>query len=116
MATHSIALSSSLLNDAWRPPSTHCAHSAPFNPVSVHLECLSIPLHARGVCLRVVCRQGRRERLRRGRGGRLLEAIDIATMEDKMLKEKVLGDIGWTSAGDFQTDLLAVHPAVCGST
>ena len=37
-------------------------------------------------------------------------------MKEKMLKEKVLGDIGWTSAADFQTDTLANYPAVCGST
>ena len=52
----------------------------------------------------------------RGRGGRLLEVIEIATMEDKMLREKELSDIGWTSTADFQTELLAVHPAVCDST
>ena len=64
MATHSIAFASSLLSDAWRPPSTQCMHSAPFNPVAVRLECLSIPPDERGVCLRVACRQERRERLR----------------------------------------------------
>ena len=37
-------------------------------------------------------------------------------MEDKMLKEKERSDIGWTSAADFQTDMLANYPAVCGST
>ena len=42
--------------------------------------------------------------------------IDIATMEVKMLKEKVPINIGWTSAADFQTDMLATDPAVCGST
>ena len=42
--------------------------------------------------------------------------IDIMMMEDKMLKEKERSDIGWTSTADFQTELLAVHPAVCGST
>ena len=42
--------------------------------------------------------------------------IDIVTIEVKMLKEKVLSDIGWTSAADFQTDTLANYPAVCGST
>ena len=38
------------------------------------------------------------------------------TIEVKMLKEKVLSDIGWTSAADFQTDTLANYPVVCGST
>ena len=42
--------------------------------------------------------------------------IEIMTMEVKMLKEKALGDIGWTSAADFQTDMLANYLAVCGST
>ena len=52
----------------------------------------------------------------RGRAGRLLEAIDIMMMEDKMLKEKELSNIGCTSRGDFQTDVLASYPAVCDST
>ena len=38
MASHSIAYASSLLSDAWRPPSTQYTHSAPFNPVPVRLE------------------------------------------------------------------------------
>ena len=46
----------------------------------------------------------------RGRGGRLFEAIEIVAIEVKMPKEKALSNIGRTSAGDFQTDLLAVHP------
>ena len=33
-----------------------------------------------------------------------------------MLKEKEPNNIGWTSAADFQTDALAIYPAVCGST
>ena len=56
MASHSIAYASSLLNDAWRPPSTQYPHSAPFNPVPVRLETLIAPPHERGVCLRVACR------------------------------------------------------------
>ena len=66
MASHSIAFASSLLNDARRPLSTQYAHSAPFNPVAVHLKQLVVPPDERGVCLRVACRQGRRERLRVG--------------------------------------------------
>ena len=66
MASHFIAFSSSLLSDARRPPSTQYPHSAPFNPVPVRLETLIAPPHERGVCLRVACRQGRRERLRAG--------------------------------------------------
>ena len=42
--------------------------------------------------------------------------IEITTMEDKMPKEKVLSNTDWTSAADHQTDVLAFHPAVCGST
>ena len=61
MASHSIAYASSLLNDAWRPPSTQYTHSPPFNPVSVQLKQLIVPPHECGVCLRVACRQGRRE-------------------------------------------------------
>ena len=52
----------------------------------------------------------------RGRGGRLFEAIEIATIEVKMPKEEERGNLGWTSTTDFQTDLLANYPAVCGST
>ena len=66
MATHLIAFSSSLRDDARRPPSTQCAHSASLNPASVLLECICIPPHVRGVCLRLAHRQGRRERLRVG--------------------------------------------------
>ena len=42
--------------------------------------------------------------------------IEITTIKEKMLKEKVPKNIGWTSAADFQTDALASHPAACGST
>jgi len=49
---------------------------------------MSTPPHERGVCLRVACRQGRRARLRASRGGRLLDAIDIATIEVKMPKKE----------------------------
>ena len=64
MATHSIAFYSSLLSDAWRPPSTQYTHSTSFNPVSVRPKPLIVPPHECGACLRVACRQGRRERLR----------------------------------------------------
>ena len=63
----------------------------------------------------VFCKGGERGS-ERGRGGRHFEEIEITTMKEKMLKEKALGDIGWTSAADFQTDMLANYPAVCGST
>ncbi len=53
---------------------------------------------------------------KRSRGGLHFEAIEIATSEDKMLKEKELSNIGCTSRGDFQTDVLASYPAVCDST
>ena len=49
----------------------------------------------------------------RGRGGLLLEAIEIATMEVKMLKEKVPNNIGWTSTRATQTLLLLNRPAMC---
>ena len=42
--------------------------------------------------------------------------IEITTIKEKMLKEKASTNIGWTSAADHQTDMLAVHLAVCGST
>ena len=49
-------------------------------------------------------------------GGLHFEAIEIATSEDKMLKEKELSNIGCTYRGAFQTDVLASYPAVCNST
>jgi len=42
--------------------------------------------------------------------------IEIATMEDKMLKEKELSNIGWTSAADIYTNMLTSYPAACDST
>jgi hypothetical protein len=33
-----------------------------------------------------------------------------------MPKEEERSNLGWTSTADFQTDLLANYPAVCGST
>ena len=52
----------------------------------------------------------------RGRGGRHFEVIEITTIKEKMLKEKVPNNIGWTSAADHQTNMLASHRAACGST
>ena len=116
MASHSIAFASSLLNNAWSPPSTQYTHSAPFNPVAVRLESPFSPLtSAARVCGWLAGKGGERG-CERGRGGRLFEAIDIATTEVKMPKDKALTNIGWTSAADFQTDTLTSHPAVCGST
>ena len=74
------------------------------------------PAAARCVVLAVCRSSGRDRRGARGRGGRLLEVIEIATMEDKMLKEKELSNIGWTSAADIHTDMLASYPAACDST
>ena len=37
-------------------------------------------------------------------------------MEVKMLKEKELSNIGWTSAADIHTDMLVIYPAACDST
>ena len=48
MASHFIASSSSLLNDARRPLFTQDTHCALFNPVPVLLECLSIPREGEG--------------------------------------------------------------------
>ena len=56
------------------------------------------------------------EGCKRSRGGLHFEAIEIATSEDKMLKEKELSNIGCTYRGAFQTDVLASYPAVCDST
>ena len=74
------------------------------------------PAAARCVVLAVRRTRGGDRRGARGRGGRLFELIEIATSEDKMLKEKELNNIGCTYRGDFQTDLLASYPAVCDST
>ena len=50
-----------------------------------------------------------------GRGGRLLEATNIATTEDKMLMEEVLGNTCWTSADAERACMLRGRPAICGS-
>ena len=49
------------------------------------------------------------------RGGRLCEAIETTTMEDKMLMEEVLSNTGWTSADAERISLLRIRPAMCGS-
>ena len=49
------------------------------------------------------------------RGGRLREAIETTTMEDKMLMQEVLSNTGWTSAEAKRVDLLWSRPAMCGS-
>eukprot|EP01043_Picozoa_sp_COSAG02_P029851 COSAG02_NODE_1877_length_10559_cov_8.819025_8_plen_71_part_00 len=50
--------------------------------------------------------------------GRLVEATEIATMEDKMLMEEVLINTGRTSAyaERIYIYLLLNRPAMCGST
>ena len=82
----------------------------------MRLESLFVPLTSAACVCGWRTGKGGERGCERGRGGRLLEVIEIATMEDKMLREKELSDIGWTSAGDFQTDMLANDPAVCDST
>ena len=52
----------------------------------------------------------------RGRGGRHFEVIEITTIKEKMLKEKVPNNTGGTSAADHQTNMLASHRAACGSS
>ena len=49
----------------------------------------------------------------RGYRGRPFEVIEIATTEDKMLKEKVLDNIGWTFTWATQMRLLLNRPAMC---
>ena len=49
----------------------------------------------------------------RGYRGRPFEVIEIATTENKMLKEKVPNNIGWTSTWATQTLLLLNRPAMC---
>ena len=49
------------------------------------------------------------------RGGRLCEAIETTTMEDKMLMEEALNNTGWTSADAERIFLLQIRPAMCGS-
>jgi len=50
---------------------------------------------------------------KQGRDGRLLEATDIATTDDKMPTEEVLNNTGWTSAGAGRVCMLRSRPAVC---
>ena len=48
--------------------------------------------------------------------GTLLVAMEVVTTEDKAKAEKALISTVCRSPGNFQTDTLANHPAVCGST
>ena len=66
--------------------------------------------------MRMARRKGEEGEREHVRGGRLFEVTEIATTGDKMLMEEMLNNIGWTSTGDFQTDTLANHRAVCSST
>ena len=49
------------------------------------------------------------------RVGRLCEAIETTTTDDKMLMEEVLNNTGWTSADAERIFLLQIRPAMCGS-
>ena len=46
------------------------------------------------------------------RVGRLCEAIETTTTDDKMLMEEVLINTGWTSAETEQTCMLLNRPAM----
>ena len=54
-------------------------------------------------------------RVEQGRGGRLFEATDIATTDDKLLMEEVLNNITWKSTGAGQADTFPNFLAVCDS-
>ena len=49
----------------------------------------------------------------RGSGGRLLEVTEIATTDEKMPREEVLNNTGWTSADAERVCMLRSRPAVC---
>ena len=49
------------------------------------------------------------------RVGRLCEAIETTTTDDKMLMEEVLINTGWTSADAERIFLPRFRPAMCGS-
>ena len=87
---------------------------------SIRLLCGSVvrlqPAAARCVVAVVRRARGGDRRGARGRGGRLLEITEIATMEDKMLTKEVLINTGWTSAESEQTRMLLNRPAICDST
>ena len=53
---------------------------------------------------------------KRGLGGRLLEATDIATKDNKMLKEEVLSNTAWSSTTIMRTDSLKMVLVMYGST
>lgn len=60
--------------------------------------------------------KGEERKGERGRGGRLLELIEIKKIEDKMPKENARSNIGWISTGNFQTFMVANYPSVCDAT
>ena len=80
-------------------------------------DLLSVCLPARlAVLFWLFAGQGADRGGERGRGGRLLEITEIATMEDKMLIKEVLSNTSGTSAEAEQTFMLLNRPAICGST
>ena len=99
------------------PPSPAPARAAgrSIRPLCGSAVCLSTRA-ARCVVLAVRRSRGGPAGGERGRGGRLLEITEIATMEDKMLIKEVLINTGWTSAETEQTRMLLNRPSICDST
>ena len=95
-----------------RPPPRAACHS--IRLLCVYADRLSTQV---GSCVVLAGRRwrGGDEGGAQGRAGRLREAIEIATMEDKILMEEVLNNTGWTSADVERVFLLRIRPAMCGS-
>ena len=79
----------------------------------MRLECLFLPRYGSLCCFGYP--QGGDRGGERGRGGRLLEVTEIATTDDKMPREEVLNNTGWTSADVERVCALWTRPAICGS-
>ena len=80
---------------------------------------LPVCLHARvGSCVVLAVRRckGGDGGAERSRGGRLFEATEIATTDDKMPMEEMLNNIAWYSTGVMHTETFEMFQPMYGST
>ena len=82
----------------------------------MHLDCLFVPCY--GSLRGVGCPQARwrRQRSKGSCDGRLFEATEIATMDDEMLMEETLDNLGWTSTQVLHMEAFDMSLPMYGST